>query len=50
MTADDFAADVNKSTMDGTLPMGGSVFTPGTDEYNKSADAVIDAIIKHGRR
>jgi hypothetical protein len=50
LAAHGFAAGINKSTMDGTLPMGGSVFTPGTDEYNQSADAVIDAIIKHGRR
>lgn len=49
MAAHDFAADVNKSTMEGTLPEGGSVFAPGSDEWRESADAVIEQIIRRGR-
>jgi len=46
MAAHDFAADINRSTMEGTLPTGGSVFAPGSDEWRQSGVNVIDAIFR----
>lgn len=37
----------NAATMQATLPAGGTVLEPGSDEWHESADAVIDAIIAH---
>jgi hypothetical protein len=49
MQAHDFAADVNKSTMESTLPIGGSFAAPGSKEWREAGDAVIDRIIERGR-
>jgi hypothetical protein len=46
MQAHDFAADVNRSAMENTLPAGGNVFERGSDEWRQSGDGVIDAIVR----
>jgi hypothetical protein len=46
MAAHGFASEINNSEMSNTLPSGGSVFAPGSDEYRQSGDAVIDAIVR----
>ena|SRR5688572_25653373 len=49
MQLHEFAKATNASTMGATLPSGGDVFEPGSDEWRQSADAVIDQIIQRGR-
>jgi hypothetical protein len=47
MQAHDFAKSVNHSTMESTLPAGGNIFEPGSDEWHQSADSVIDAMSRN---
>jgi hypothetical protein len=44
MQAHGFAREINGSTMANSLPSGGEVFAPGSDEWRQSGDAVIDAL------
>jgi hypothetical protein len=46
MQAHAFAKDINNGTMANSLPSGGEVFEPGSDEWRQSGDSVIDAIAR----
>jgi hypothetical protein len=46
MQAHAFAKDINNGAMANSLPSGGDVFEPGSDEWRQSGDAVIDALAR----
>jgi hypothetical protein len=47
--AHDFAASVNASDMETSLPIGGQLAAPGSPEWHAAADAVIDRIVEKVR-
>ena len=43
-----FASEVNANTHETTLPSGGSLTEPGSDQWNQSAEAVVESIVSRG--
>jgi hypothetical protein len=44
-----FASEVNASTMDNTLPAGGSIASVGSDQWSSAADSVAGAIASRSK-